>query len=57
MPLHIYQDTAGEYRWSLTADNGEVIADSSEGYTERNDCAEAAVRVAREFDEEIESID
>ncbi len=57
MPLHIYKDTADEWRWSLVADNGEVIADSSEGYTERNDCAEAAVRVAKEFNEEIESID
>lgn len=28
----VYQDTAGEYRWRLVAGNGEIIADSAEGY-------------------------
>lgn len=39
--FEIYDDQtsgAGEYRWRLRADNGEVIADSGEGYTEKSDC-------------------
>ncbi len=34
----VFKDRAGEYRWFLRADNGEVIADSSEGYVEKSDC-------------------
>jgi uncharacterized protein YegP (UPF0339 family) len=30
--LHVYQDEAGDYRWRLKSDNGEIIADSAEGY-------------------------
>lgn len=28
----VYQDSAGEYRWTAKAANHETIADSSEGY-------------------------
>ena len=27
----------GEFRWRLRADNGEIIADSGEGYTDKDD--------------------
>ena len=27
-----YQDEAGEYRWRRVASNGEIVADSAEGY-------------------------
>jgi uncharacterized protein YegP (UPF0339 family) len=30
--VHVYQDEVGEYRWQLRADNGEIVADSAEGY-------------------------
>lgn len=30
--LELYRDHAGEYRWRLTAKNGEILADSGEGY-------------------------
>jgi uncharacterized protein YegP (UPF0339 family) len=33
--FEIYRDDAGEYRWRLQDDNNRVIADSSEGYTEK----------------------
>ena len=32
MKVLVYQDEAGEYRWQVRADNGEIIADSAEGY-------------------------
>ncbi len=41
----IYRDTAGEYRWQFVAENGAIMADSAEGYTERNDCREALEKI------------
>ena len=32
MEVRVYQDEVGEYRWQLRADNGEIFADSAEGY-------------------------
>ena len=31
--FELYEDRAGEWRWRLRHDNGNVIADSGEGYT------------------------
>lgn len=33
--VRVYEDEAGEYRWSLVAKNGKIIADSAEGYGTR----------------------
>ena len=33
--FEVYRDAAGEYRWRLVHDNGNVIADSGEGYASR----------------------
>jgi uncharacterized protein YegP (UPF0339 family) len=33
-----YEDTKGEWRWRLKAKNGEIIADSGEGYKDKSDC-------------------
>jgi len=41
----VYEDKAGEWRWSYISSNGNVVADSGEGYTERNDAVEALERV------------
>lgn len=38
MKAKIYKDDAGEWRWRLTANNNRVIADSGEGYANREDC-------------------
>lgn len=43
----IYQDIAGEYRWTLTAGNGRVIADSSESYRSPSETRDAVKRVQR----------
>ena len=31
--FELYQDRAGEFRWRLRHENGQIIADSGEGYT------------------------
>ena len=36
--FQIYQDRKGEYRWRLRARNGEIIADSNEGYSSKANC-------------------
>lgn len=53
----IFKDAAGEWRWRLVEANNKIIASSAEGYTERNDCLEAwlRVRVAVAAAEEIVS--
>ncbi|MFQ5918461.1 MAG: YegP family protein [Thermoplasmata archaeon] len=33
--FEVFQDKAGEYRWYLRAGNGEIIADSAEGYANK----------------------
>ncbi|MBS1723955.1 MAG: DUF1508 domain-containing protein [Armatimonadetes bacterium] len=43
--FHVYQDTKNEYRWSFRADNYEVIAVSSEGYKNKQDCVNAVLLV------------
>ena len=32
----VYQDEAGEYRWTAKAANGKKVADSGEGYVNRS---------------------
>jgi len=32
MTIEYYKDAAGEYRWSLLAKNGKIVADGAEGY-------------------------
>lgn len=33
--FQLYRDQLREYRWRLLAANGEIIADSGEGYTQK----------------------
>ena len=37
MKIQIYSDTRDEWRWRLVASNGEIIADSAEGYNNLTD--------------------
>jgi uncharacterized protein YegP (UPF0339 family) len=43
--ITVYRDATGEWRWRLTAANGEPIANSGEGYTRRNDAIQAVYRL------------
>lgn len=38
----VYKDAAGEWRWTAKAANGQIVADSSEGYRHRIDASSAA---------------
>ncbi|MBW4474717.1 MAG: DUF1508 domain-containing protein [Stenomitos rutilans HA7619-LM2] len=41
LSFSIYQDNLRQYRWRLKASNGQIIADSGEGYINRSDCQHA----------------
>ena len=36
--LYKDQDNPQDFRWRLRANNGEIIADSGEGYNDKDDC-------------------
>ena len=38
MRFEIYKDHTGDWRWRLRTPNGNVVADSAEGYRHRADC-------------------
>jgi hypothetical protein len=33
--FEVYEDAAGQWRWRLVAPNGNIIADSGEGYSSK----------------------
>jgi uncharacterized protein YegP (UPF0339 family) len=33
--FELYEDNAGDYRWRLRHENGNIIADSGEGYASK----------------------
>ena len=39
--FELYKDNAGEHRWRFMAPNGNIMAVSSEGYSNKIDCAKA----------------
>ena len=45
--FELYEDAGGEWRWRLVHRNGNRLADSGEGYTERSEAANAIERVKR----------
>jgi len=56
MDMEVYEDSAGEYRWRLEAPNGQIMADSGEGYSDRSG-AEDAVERFREYMPEADTLD
>lgn len=38
MKFVLYRDAKKEYRWKLVATNGNIVADSGEGYKNKADC-------------------
>ena len=32
MKVVVYEDASGDFRWNTVAENGEIVADSAEGY-------------------------
>lgn len=47
MTYYIYKDRDSEWRWQLKASNGRIIADSGEGYRNRQDCL-AGIQLVKE---------
>ena len=45
--FEVYEDRGEEWRWRLRHRNGEIIADSGEGYAERNKAVAAIERIKR----------
>jgi uncharacterized protein YegP (UPF0339 family) len=43
-----YKDKAGEYRWRLLANNGQIIATSGEGYKAKADCTHGIELIKRD---------
>lgn len=57
LTFELYKDEADEWRWRLRHTNGNIMADSGEGYTRKTD-AESAIETLREYveDAEIEGV-
>ncbi|MXR50652.1 DUF1508 domain-containing protein [Halovenus sp. WSH3] len=43
--FEVYEDNAGEYRWRLTHQNGNIIADGGEGYASKSGAEDAVDRM------------
>ena len=43
--FELFEDDAGEWRWRLRHDNGEIIADSGEGYASKSNAKRALSRI------------
>jgi len=56
MRFELYRDAKGEWRWRLRARNGEVIADSGEGYVRREDCEHGIALVRQSAEARIEDM-
>lgn len=47
LTFELYKDNVGEWRWRLRHRNGNIMADSGEGYTRKAN-AESAIETIRE---------
>jgi uncharacterized protein YegP (UPF0339 family) len=39
-----YKDDNGKWRWRRTASNGKIVGSSSQGYVNRSDCMDNAIK-------------
>ncbi|TKX56921.1 DUF1508 domain-containing protein [Halorubrum sp. SS7] len=44
--FEVYEDAGGKWRWRLVHDNGNIIADSGEGYASKSNATDAVERVS-----------
>ena len=54
LTYHVFKDDAGEWRWHLRAHNQRIIADSGEGYRDREDCLHGIALVKSSSDAPVE---
>jgi uncharacterized protein len=45
LKFEIYLDKKKEFRWKLLSSNGNVIADSGEGYKRRSSCKKSLLKM------------
>jgi uncharacterized protein YegP (UPF0339 family) len=56
--FEVYRDSAGEWRWRLVASNGNIIADSGEGYSSKQGAERGIESVKRNAaDAEVEFVE
>jgi hypothetical protein len=56
--FELYEDQEGSYRWRLVHDNGNIIADSGEGYATKQKARQGIESVRTNAgDAEIEELD
>ena len=56
--FEVYEDEAGQYRWRLEHDNGNIIADSGEGYACKQKAKEGIESVKTNAPEaDVETLD
>jgi len=53
--FELYEDSAGEWRWRLVAVNGNIIADSGEGYASKQGARRGIDSVRRTAPEAVVS--
>jgi len=51
--FEIFQDRAGKWRWRLRHENGNIIADSGEGYSTKSKAKEG-IEVVRNYSDDAE---
>lgn len=56
MKFYIYKDNQGYWRWYLNAANNRKIADSGEGYNNKQDCLSAIDLVKSAFNAPVYEI-
>lgn len=51
LTFEVFEDERGDTRWRLRHENGNVIADSGEGYTDPRDCFAGIDRIKQDAPE------
>lgn len=49
--FEVYRDEAGEWRWRLVHSNGNILADSGEGYVRKRDALNGVESVKRDAED------
>jgi len=57
MEIEYYRDKAKKWRWRAKAENGEIVADSSEGYENRQDAIDEIQKLRGDFPGAVETIE
>lgn len=56
--FELFEDNAGQWRWRLVHDNGNILADSGEGYSSKQKCKQGLESVKRNAAEAaVETVD